>query len=216
MHYGLRYYLLSKLANIKEIFFYGVLKKNENIVKKSQRSTIQWLGSYPLNFRPIIFYQQKFKQKNQVIFGIGGSGLNKKWNIEKYIQLAKLINSEKKVEILLAGGPEEANDALYIKNKLNEVNIGAKSLCEYKIDECIDFLVQSKIYIGNDTGFMHLSASLGYILMDYLEIHPLIMHLIIKIIPILPKGEKIITHGSMMMNRINPDYVFKNLDLDMI
>ena len=107
--------LAIKISRYKGNFFLWCFKKNENIVKKSQRSTIQWLGGYPLNFRPIIFYQQKFKQKNQVIFGIGGSGLNKKWNIEKYIQLAKLINSEKKVEILLAGGPEEANDALYIK-----------------------------------------------------------------------------------------------------
>lgn len=217
MHYGLRYYFLSILANVKEIFFYGVVKKNENIVKKSQRSTIQWLGGHPLNFRPIIFYQQKLKQKNQIIFGIGGSGLNKKWNIEKFIQLAKLINSEKKVEILLAGGPDEVNDALYIKKKLNEINISTKSLCEYKINECIDFLVQSKIYVGNDTGFMHLSASLG--LQSYGlfgDTPPNYASYNKKIVPILPQGEKIITHGSMMMNRINPDYVFKNLDLDII
>ena len=60
------------------------------------------------------------------------------------------------------------------------MNIGAKSLCEYKIDECIDFLVQSKIYIGNDTGFMHLSASLGLHSYGLFGDTPLIMHLIIK------------------------------------
>lgn len=217
MHYGLRYYLLSLISNIKRIYFYGIIKKNENIVKKSQKSTIQWLGNNSLNFKPIIFYQQNIKKKNQITFGIGGSGLNKKWNIKKYIQLAKLINSKKKVEILLAGGIEEINDSLYIKEKLNEENINTKSLCEKKISECMDYLIQSKIYVGNDTGFMHISASLG--LQSYGlfgDTPPNYASYNKKIIPILPQGEKIITHGSKMMSKINADYVFKTLDLELI
>ena len=216
MHYGLRYYLLSLFAYIKEIYFYGIIKRNESIVGKSQKSTKIWLNDKNINFEPVIFYNKSVKKKNLITFGIGGSGLNKKWNIEKFIQLAKLINIQKNIEILLAGGPEEINDAAYISEKLNEFKISSISICEKKIINCIDFLLQSSLYIGNDTGFMHLSASLGlksYGLFgdtppDYASYNK-------KIIPILPEGENYITHGSMMMNKIEADYVFKKIKFDL-
>ena len=212
MHYGLRYYLLSLLANIKEIYFYGMIKKNESIVEKSQKSTKKWLNDRNINFEPLIFYNKSVKKKNLITFGIGGSGLNKKWNKEKFIQLAKLISNQKNIEILLAGGPEEINDAAYISEKLDELNISSISICEKKIADCMDFLSHSNMYVGNDTGFMHLSASLGlksYGLFgdtppDYASYNK-------KIVPILPESENYITHGSMMMNRIEPEHVFKKI-----
>ena len=80
----------------------------------------------------------------------------------------------------------------------------------------MDILSQSTLYIGNDTGFMHLSASLGlksYGLFgdtppDYASYNK-------KIIPILPESENYITHGSMMMNKIKDDYVFKQIKSDL-
>ena len=212
MHYGLRYYLLSLLANIKKIFFYGLIKKNESIVDRSQKSTKEWLNDESINFEPIIFHNKNFKKKNQITFGIGGSGLNKKWNIEKFILLAKLINNHQKVEVLLAGGQEEIDDATYIYKRLSELGILSISLCEKKIADCMDFLSHSNIYVGNDTGFMHLSACLGiksYGLFgdtppDYGSYND-------KIIPVLPEGEDDITHGSIMMNKIEPEHVFKKI-----
>ena len=138
MHYGLRYYLLSLLANIKKIFFYGLLKKNESIVDRSQKSTKEWLNDESINFDPIIFHNNNYKKKNQITFGIGGSGSNKKWNIEKFILLAKLINNHQKIEVLLAGGQEEIDDATYIYKRLSELKILSISLCENY--DCMDFL----------------------------------------------------------------------------
>ena len=212
MHYGLRYYLLSLLTNIKEIYFYGLFKKNESIVGRSQKSTKKWLNDKNINFEPIIFHNKEFKKINQITFGIGGSGSSKKWNIEKFIYLAKLINDQQKIKVLLAGGPTEIDDAAYISKKLNDRKILSISLCEKKIAECMDFLSYSKIYVGNDTGFMHLSACLGvksYGLFgdtpsDYGSYND-------KIIPVLPEGENDITHGSMMMNKIEPEHVFKKI-----
>lgn len=215
MHYGLRYYLLSLLANIKKIFFYGLIKKNESIVDKSQKSTKEWLDEKIIDFEPIIFHNKNLKKKNQITFGIGGSELSKKWNIEKFIQLAKLINNQQKIEVLLAGGPEEIDDAAYIREKLNELKILSISLCKKKIVDCMDFLSQSIMYVGNDTGFMHLSACLGiksYGLfgnspLDYGSYNK-------KIIPILPGGQNNITYGSMMMNKIEAEHVFKKIKND--
>ena len=212
MHYGLRYYLLSWLANIKKIFFYGVIKKNESIVDRSQKSTKEWLNDENINFEPLIFYKENFKKKDQITFGIGGSGLSKKWNVDNYIHLAKLINDKQKIKVLIAGGPQEIEDATYIDKKLNDLKIPSISLCEKKIVDCMDFLSHSNIYVGNDTGFMHLSACLGiksYGLFgdtppDYGSYND-------KIIPVLPEGENDITHGSMMMSKIDPEHVFKKI-----
>ena len=79
----------------------------------------------------------------------------------------------------------------------------------------MDFLSQSIMYVGNDTGFMHLSACLGiksYGLfgnspLDYGSYNK-------KIIPILPGGQNNITYGSMMMNKIEAEHVFKKIKND--
>ena len=34
-HYGIKFYILSKIINIKNIFFYGFIKKNVTIIKKA-------------------------------------------------------------------------------------------------------------------------------------------------------------------------------------
>jgi len=212
MHYSLRYYFLSLLANVKKIYFYGFFKKKESIVYRSQKSTKQWLKNESLVFEPKIFYKNNIQKIDQITFGIGGSGFNKKWDIEKYIQLAELINKQKKFNILLAGGPEEINNAKYISQKLNSLKISTSSICEKKICDCIDYLVQSKIYIGNDTGFMHLSGCLGirsYGLFgdtppDYASYNK-------NIFAITPNGSSKITHGSGMMDKIKADYVFDQI-----
>lgn len=213
MHYSLRYYLLALFANVKKIFCYGFFKKNESIVNRSQVSAKKWLDDENLIFEPKIYYNKSINKSDQITFGIGGSGLNKKWNIEKFVKLARLINKKKKTNILLAGGLEEINDAKFISKRLADLDIVITSICEQKISDCIDSLLQSKLYVGNDTGFMHLSACLGlnsYGLFgdtppDYSSYNK-------KIIPILPEGEKNITHGSMLMDKIEVDHVFKNMN----
>lgn len=212
MHYGIRYYLLSLLANIKKIFFYGLIKKKENIVERSQKSTKKWLNDKNLNFNPIIFDEKIIRKKNQITLGIGGSGLSKKWDIEKYIQLAKLINTKKKIEILLAGGPEEISDSKYIKKKLSNLKISAISLCEKKIVECVDPLSQSIMYIGNDTGFMHLSGVFGVKTFGLFGDTPINYSSYNRnIIPILPEGYKKISHGSNAMDKILVKHVYKQI-----
>ena len=212
MHYGIRYFFLSKLAGIKKIFYYGVFKKNENIVKKSQNILNKWIGKQCIDFDQIINLNNRVDQIQQITFGIGGSGKNKKWQILNFIKLAQKINEKKKSIFLLAGGPEEIEDANIIKEKLKKTDIKTISICEKKIKDTLVNLSQSKLYIGNDTGFMHLSGCLGvrsYGLFG--DTPPNYASYNKNIFAITPNGSCNITHGSGMMNKMKVDYVFDQI-----
>lgn len=212
MHYGLRYLLLSSLSGIKNNFFYGFRKKKESIVKKSQDSVKKWLNIEQVNLKPNIDLDFQFEKKNQIILGIGGSGFNKKWKISNFIELAKKIHKKYQSSFIIAGGPIEIKDANEIRQSLQELNINSISICEKKIRETLKYLVESKLYIGNDTGFMHLSGCLGvksYGLFgdtppDYSSYND-------NIHAITPQGFKNITHGSAMMEDIKVEYVFDQI-----
>ncbi len=213
-HYSLRYFLLAKLAGIKNVDIYGFIKKNENIVQKSQDFINNILKQKINNFEYKINYHQKIEKREQIIFGIGGSGKDKKWDLDNFIKLAIMINKIKNFKIILAGGKEEINDANYIIKCLGVNNIDAESICELKIKSTIPFLLSSKLYVGNDTGFMHLSGCLGIksfglfgrTSTNYSSYNS-------NIFPIsLPEKDKINVSKPDAINFIEPEYVLKFLD----
>ena len=215
MHYGLRYFLLSKLAGIKKVFFYGIFKKNENIVKKSQNILKKWIGKECINFDRILDTNNKVNQIQQITLGIGGSGQNKKWKILNFIKLAQMINDKQKSIFLIAGGAVELEDANRIKENLEKFDIKTISICNDKIKDTLLNLSQSKMYIGNDTGFMHLSGCLGvksYGLFG--DTPPNYASYNENIFAITPNGFNSITHGSGMMDEIKVDYVYNQISAD--
>ena len=212
-HYGLRYFLLSKIAGIKNIFSYGILKKNENIVDKSRDFIIKKLNLKNPNFEFKINFQGGAEKKEQITFGIGGSGKDKKWDINHYIKLGILLNEKKKFQILIAGGKYEIEDANYIIQNLKSKNIDAISLCNLDIKSSLPFLTSSKLYVGNDTGFMHLSGCLGvksFGLFGRTSINYCSYNN--NIIPIsLPQDQRMNISRSDAINFIKPEYVFNFL-----
>ena len=85
----------------------------------------------------------------------------------------------------------------YIDKKFEKVDIGIKN---------------SKIYVGTDSAFMHLSAALkvksfglyGDTPVNYAEYSDFI-------IPILPIGYETISHDSNAMEKISADHVYSQI-----
>lgn len=216
-HYGIKFYILSKILNIKNILFYGFLKKNVNIIQQAESATQDWLKLKNTKFKPELKFEKvKNVKNNTIIIGIGGSGITKKWLIDNYIELMMKIINQKKYNFIIAGGPEETQDAKKIikyfeKNK----NIQLTSLCNSSILESIEKILYSSLYIGNDTGFMHISGCLGiktYGLFgdtpsNYSDYNN-------NIIPILPKNSHSIGHDSLSMHLITVEHVYNNILLD--
>ena len=203
MHFSIFWFLLAKISGIKNIYKYGILKKNVDIHLNALEQNKRWLQDPNLSSQTKIVYpQNNSKNNNQIIIGIGSSGPTKKWPIENYIELIKKIN-DKNIKFYLAGGNNEIENQIANKiiNEIKENRI--ESLCSLSIEEIMPIISSSKLYVGNDTGFMHLSAGLNIPAIGLFGDTPLSYAKYNKnILPIIPENFKTVGHGSMAMNQI--------------
>jgi heptosyltransferase-2 len=212
MHFSIFWFLVAKISGIKNIYKYGILKKKVDIYINALEQNKRWLQNHNLSSQTRIVYpQNNSKNNNQIIIGIGSSGPTKKWPTENYIELIKRINN-KNIKFCLAGGENEIENQ--IANKIiNEIKDNKiESLCSLSIEEIMPIINSSKLYIGNDTGFMHLSAGLNIPAIGLFGDTPLSYANYTKnIIPIIPKNFKTVGHNSMAMNQITIDQVLNEV-----
>ncbi len=212
MHFSIFWFLVAKISGIKKIYKYGIFKKNVDIYLNALEQNKRWLQDSNLSSQTKIAYpQNNIKNNNQIIIGIGSSGPTKKWPTENYIELIKKINN-KNIKFYLAGGNNEIENQ--IANKIiNEIKDNRiESLCSLSIEEIMPIINSSKLYIGNDTGFMHLSAGLNIPAIGLFGDTPLSYANYTKnIMPIIPKNFKTVSHNSIAMNQITVEQVLNEV-----
>ena len=212
MHFSIFWFLLAKLSGIKNIYKYGILKKNVDIYLNALEQNKKWLQDNNLSSQTRIIYpQNNSKNNNQIVVGIGCSGPTKKWPTENYIDLIKRINN-KNIKFYLAGGNNDIENQIANKiiNAVKENKI--ESLCSLSIEEIMPIINSSKLYIGNDTGFMHLSAGLNIPAIGLFGDTPLSYANYTKnILPVIPEKFKTVGHNSMAMNQIKVDQVLNEV-----
>ena len=212
MHFSIFWFLVAKISGIKKIYKYGIFKKNVDIYLNALEQNKRWLQDSNLSSQTKIAYpQNNSENNNQIIIGIGSSGPTKKWSTENYIELIKKINN-KNIKFYLAGGSNEIENQ--IANKIiNEIKDNRiESLCSLSIEEIMPIINSSKLYIGNDTGFMHLSAGLNIPAIGLFGDTPLSYANYSKnILPIIPENFKTVGHNSMAMNQITVDQVLNEV-----
>jgi heptosyltransferase II len=211
-HHSIGLYLICKILSIKHIYHYGFVKKNENISKKIFLTVLKWLKIKTFQTTPKIFLKKtKLNNNKNIIIGIGSSGITRRWPLENFTRIIKLINSKKKYNFYLVAGKNEEKEANQIIKYLKK-NTKIKSLCDKSIYEVLTYIKNSKLYVGTDSAFMHISAGLGvdsYGLFgdtptNYAEYSR-------KIHPIIPEGYSSIGHGSNAMKKISTDLVFEKI-----
>ena len=212
MHFSIFWFLVAKISGVKKIYKYGIFKKNVDIYLNALEQNKRWLQDSNLSSQTKIAYpQNNIKNNNQIIIGIGSSGPTKKWPTENYIELIKKINN-KNIKFYLAGGNNEIENQ--IANKIiNEIKDNRiESLCSLSIEEIMPIINSSKLYIGNDTGFMHLSAGLNIPAIGLFGDTPLSYANYTKnIMPIIPKNFETVSHNSMAMNQITIEQVLNEV-----
>jgi len=164
---SLRYLLISKIAGIKNISQYPLFRKKDNIVTSAKIFTENELGEIVSTQPELIVNDNKVNEAKQkfsndfkhICLGISASGPTKRWDIKNFIKLCININARTPSKFYLAAGN---NDKDLIDQFLNsELSSNCISFKDLKISETLPIIKNCNLYIGNDTGWLHISSALG-------------------------------------------------------
>ena len=221
---SLRYLLISKLAGIKNISQYPLFRKKDNIVTSAKIFTEHELGSIVSTQPELRINQESFNKVNQsfskefkhICLGISASGPTKRWNIENFITLCKKINEKIPSKFYLAAGNNDKN--LIDKFLDSEISKNCTSFQDLKIKETMPIIKNCDLYIGNDTGWLHISSALGIKCLALFMDSPVQAYgkYSENINIIVPEGEteETTTHDTLGADKISFEKVFeKSIEL---
>jgi len=221
---SLRYLLIAKFAGIKNISQYPLFRKKDNIVNSAKIFTENELGII-VSTQPILNLNNEkinnFKNKvnkdfKHICLGISASGPTKRWDIKNYINLCKKINATSPSKFYLAGGK---NDQELIDNILDS-SIGPNCIAfnNLTISNTLPIIKNCDLYIGNDTGWLHIASALEIKCLALFMDSPVMAYgkYSKHITTIIPEGEtdETTTHDTLGKDKISFEKVFtKALEL---
>ena len=99
------------------------------------------------------------KEFKHICVGLSASGPTKRWDIDRFISTFEKISKDRPCKFYLAGG---TNDNILI-NKFINSSLGKNSVSfeNMPIRETLPIISNCDLYVGNDTGWLHLSCALG-------------------------------------------------------
>ena len=215
---SLRYLLVSKYAGIKIIAQYPLFRKKDNIVISAKIFTENELGTI-VSPQPILNLKKKDIEKfnnrmnkafKHICLGVSASGPTKRWGIENYINLCKRINDVTPCKFYLAGGK---NDQKIIENIMSSsVGSNCISFSNLNINNTLPIIKNCNLYIGNDTGWLHIASALGIKCLALFMDSPVIAYGKYSkyISVIVPEGEteETTTHDTLGKEKISFEKVF--------
>ncbi|AFS48823.1 Glycosyltransferase family 9 (heptosyltransferase) [alpha proteobacterium HIMB59] len=210
----LKYLFFSKITGVKDYFYYGIFKKKEDMIQRSIIANEKWLNIKIKNFSGKIFYPPpKEKYSNSVVIGIGASGDNKRWPLENFIEIIQELKKLRFEKFILAGGKGERHISEKIISQLAFINF--INMEDFNVEQCIEEISKCEIFLGNDTGFMHVSACLGlrtYCLYGDTPSNDSMYNS--NIFPILPPGMDEVYHDDLAMDKITTERVIEIIKKD--
>lgn len=102
-------------------------------------------------------------KKSSIIISIGaGSKMPaKKWFHERYSEIANRLIEQKNAFLIFLGGKEEFNEIESLITNIHKKNRVLNLAGKTTVIESAEILKRSTLYFGNDTGTMHLAATVG-------------------------------------------------------
>ena len=220
---SVRFYLISKIAGIPEVFHYPLFKKNKQHIILAAQKFLKDKINIEVESKPVInisddkvkLFKDKFKiddEKINILLGIGGSGPTKRVPAKIFIETMRLIRNNYDCRFYLATGKNFEEQEI-----LNELlNSSLKEKCipldNLMISDILPIIKNCKVSICNDSSFSHLSAALGLPTIVLMADTPLVYGSYSpKMYPIIPDGEKNVTHNTLGKDKINPEKIFSKL-----
>jgi ADP-heptose:LPS heptosyltransferase len=126
----------------------GGVKVDLQLSNAEHRKAINWLQS---KFR-------EFEARQLVGFGPGSKWPSKVWPEERFQEVGRLLINEFDIDPIVFGGPKDrAQGDRLIRSWAR----GANAAGELSVREAAATLSHCRMYVGNDTGTMHLAAAVS-------------------------------------------------------
>ena len=152
------------------------------------------------------------KKNINILLGIGGSGDTKRVAAEKYIEFIKLCTNNYECKFFLAAGKKYEEQEILKKIFNSNFKNYCKALDDLTISETLPIIKNCNLAVCNDTSFSHLSAALEIETIVLMTDSPLLYGSYSpKMHPIIPDGEKTVTHNTLGKDKINPEKIFNKM-----
>jgi heptosyltransferase II len=220
---SLRFNLIAKFSGIPEVYQYPLFQKSRQHITDTPRQFIKDKLDLVVNEDPEVQIDdiliaksiEKFKiNKNElnILLGIGGSGSTKRIPSNTFLNVIDNISKIKKCKFFLATGKNNEEQVI-----LNEIlHSKFKNLCipldNFSIKETLPIIKSCNLSVCNDSSFSHLSAALGIKTITLMADTPLIYGSYnSNMFPIIPEGEKTVTHNTLGKEKISPEKIFDKI-----
>ena len=220
---SLRYNLISRLAGIKEIFQYPLFEKQNQHITEPAKAIIKKYLDIETNDNPEIQIDNDLVQKSllkyninndelNVLLGIGGSGPTKRIPSKTFLEVMEKLERFKKCRFFLATGKNEDEQKILTEIYNTKFKEKCVTLDNLNIKEILPIIKNCNVAICNDTSFSHLSSALGVKTITLMADTPLIYgSYSTNMYPIIPDGEKTVSHNTLGKDKINPDKIYEKL-----
>ena len=215
-----RFNLIAKLSGISEIYQYQLFQKSNQHITDTPKKfikdklNIDEIEDPEVDIDEILISQtieklQINKDEINILLGIGGSGPTKRIPAKTFLSVIEKISKIKRCKFFLATGKN--NEEQIILNEILQSKF--KNLCtpldNLSIKETLPIIKICNLAICNDSSFSHLSAALGTKTITLMADTPLVYgNYSSKMFPIIPDGEKTVTHNTLGKEKINPEKIF--------
>jgi len=220
---SLRFNLIARIAGIRDIYQYPLLKKKDQHVigaakeflKKNLGLDVKSSPKISINNQSVQEARSKYeinnKEKN-ILLGIGGSGPTKRIPSIIFIKLMRLITQKYKCKFFLATGKGNQEQDILKEILATEFKNKCYALDNLGLNETLPIIKNCDISICNDSSFSHLSSGLGIKTIVLMADTPLLYgNYSPRMYPIIPDGENNVTHKTLGKDRINPNKIFEQL-----
>ena len=220
---SIRYHLISKLCKISEIYQYPLFQKSRQHIIDAPKKFLKDKFNLIVNDDPevqiddnsILKSIKEFqinKNEMNILLGIGGSGSTKRIPANIFLSVIEKVSKVKKCKFFLATG-KDYEEQIILK-KILESNY--KNLCvrldNFSIKETLPIIKSCNLSICNDSSFSHLSAAVGIKTITLMADTPLIYgNYCSKMFPIIPEGEKTVSHNTLGKEKISPQKIFDKI-----
>ena len=218
-----RFNLIAKFSGIPEIYQYPLFNKTQQHIVDTPRKFIRDKLNLEVNEDPQIHINDSLvtnamnhlqidKNNFNILLGIGGSGPTKRIPANTFLDLIEKISKIKKCKFFLATGKNKDEQIILKKILDSEFKHFCIPLDDFTIKETLPIIKNCNLSVCNDSSFSHLSAALGLKTITLMADTPLIYgNYSSKMFPIIPDGEKTVTHNTLGKDKINSQKILNKI-----